>query len=34
MCDLEEKYKEFLNDESNNIPHFLRIMFEFLGNQI
>jgi len=32
MCELEEKHKEFLNDESNNIPHFLRIMFEFLGN--
>jgi hypothetical protein len=32
MCELDQKHKEFLNDESNNIPHFLRIMFEFLGN--
>lgn len=32
ICELEQKHKEFLNDESNNIPHFLRIMFEFLGN--
>ena len=31
-CELEQKHKEFLNDELNNIPHFLRIMFEFLGN--
>ena len=31
ICELEQKHKEFLNDESNNIPHFLRIMFEFLG---
>ena len=32
ICELEQKHKEFLNDESNNIPHFLKIMFEFLDN--
>lgn len=32
ICKLKQKHKEFLNDETNNIPHFLKIMFEFVGD--
>jgi hypothetical protein len=32
ICKLEQKHKEFLNDDSNNIPPFLKIMFELLGD--
>jgi len=32
ICKLQQKHKEFLNDETNNIPHFLKIMFEFVGD--